>query len=386
MKSLLRLFVLLTTPVLFAQPRIELRQVVGGLNRPVALTHAGDSRLFIVEQEGQIFIYNGTSVIGPAFLDIRPLVSCCGEQGLLGLAFHPRYRENGFFYVNYTDGRGDTVIARYSVSANNPDRADPNSRVVLLEVDQPFANHNGGDLSFGPDGYLYIPLGDGGAGGDPDERAQDLRELLGKILRIDVDTRTPPREYGIPPSNPFVSNPNARPEIWAYGLRNPWRAKFDRVTGDLWIGDVGQNILEEINFQPASSRGGENYGWDRMEGTRCFEPSSGCNDGSLVLPVLEYPHGAGDCSVTGGYRYRGGQYPAMQGIYFYGDFCTGNLWGATQRADGRFVAQLIADTPINISSFGEDMNGELYVVGLGGTIHQIVDTSPFPQRRRPVRK
>src|SRR5690349_11300457 len=267
-----------------ADPVPVLQPFVTGLINPVSITHAGDNRLFITEQAGRIMIYDGTRLLPEPFLDIRNLVSSGNERGLLSLAFHPRYAQNGFFYVNYTNVSGNTVVARYSVSPADPNRANPSSAVLILGVNQPFANHNGGQMQFGPDGYLYIGLGDGGGGGDPGNRAQNLNDLLGKILRIDVDSGSP---YAIPASNPFVGSTNVRGEIWSYGLRNPWRFSFDRETGDLWIADVGQGTWEEIDFQPATSIGGENYGWRRMEGSHCFNPSTNCNNGivSLTLPV-----------------------------------------------------------------------------------------------------
>jgi glucose/arabinose dehydrogenase len=365
-----------------AAPPITLRQIVTGLASPVGLVHAGDSsgRLFIVLQNGRIVIYDGAALLAQPFLDIRSLVACCGERGLLGLAFHPRYETNGFFFVNYTDLSGDTVVARYSVSASDPNLADPNSAQIILQIDQPFPNHNGGQLQFGPDGYLYIGMGDGGEGGDPGNRAQNLNLLLGKMLRIDIDRGLP---YTVPPDNPFSGSTTARNEIWAYGLRNPWRFTFDRATGDLFIADVGQNQFEEINWTPATSRGGENYGWRRMEGAHCFNPASNCNDGSLTLPVLEYGRSDG-CSVTGGYRYRGGIYPSLQGVYFYGDLCSGKIWGATRNAGGTWETTQLLDTALSITSFGEDEGGEVYVVNYGGNIFRI--EGPALERRRPARR
>ena len=256
---------------------IQLQLVVSGLNLPVTVTNAGDGsgRLFIVQQTGQIRILNGGTLLPTPFLNISGLVSCCGEQGLLGLAFHPDYANNGFFYVNYTNVAGNTVVARYEVSPTDPNVADPNSAQTVLTQNQPFSNHNGGQLAFGPDGYLYIALGDGGSGGDPQENGQNLQTWLGKILRVDINgddfPGDPNRNYAVPPGNPFVGDPNALDEIWAYGVRNPWRCTFDRLTGDFFIADVGQNAWEEINFQPAASAGGENYGWDVLEGMHCFE-------------------------------------------------------------------------------------------------------------------
>ncbi|HEX7151211.1 MAG TPA: PQQ-dependent sugar dehydrogenase [Thermoanaerobaculia bacterium] len=378
------LFLFLLPTLLLAQERVELRLVASGFVNPVAITHAGDTRLFITLQEGRVVIHDGTQLLPTPFLDVRSLVSTGGERGLLSIAFHPRYRDNGYFYVNYTDVNGHTVVARYSRSASDPNRADPGSAFVILRVNQPFANHNGGQMHFGPDGYLYIGMGDGGSGGDPGNRAQNLGDLLGKMLRLDVDSGSP---YAIPPSNPFVNRGGARGEIWSYGLRNPWRFSFDRETGDLWIADVGQQQIEEINFQPATSTGGENYGWRRMEGTRCFNPTSNCNDGTLVLPVLEYTHANG-CSVTGGYRYRGTRYPRLRGMFLYGDYCSGIIWGATQDSTGRWTSRDLFDTNFSISTFGEDVAGELYVArhGSSGGIYQVIDANRVGPRRRAVGK
>jgi glucose/arabinose dehydrogenase len=363
-----------------AHPRITLVQLASGLDLPVGLAHAGDgsSRLFVLLQRGRIVILQGTSILPEPFLDIRPLVSCCGERGLLGLAFHPQYATNGFFFINYTDVNGDTVVARYSRSAADPARAESGSAQVVLRIPQPFSNHNGGQLAFGPDGYLHIGTGDGGSGGDPGNRAQDLSTLLGKILRIDVDRGEP---YTLPQDNPFRAAVGARGEIWSYGLRNPWRFSFDRQTGDLFIADVGQNRLEEVNFTPASSGGGENYGWRIMEGSQCFNPATGCSMQGLVLPVLEYGRSQG-CSVTGGYRYRGARFPSLRGLYFYGDYCSGRIWGASQNAGGQWNSTELLDTTYSITSFGEDQAGEIYVVDHGGRILLI---SGDPVRSRPAR-
>lgn len=361
--------------------RLGLELVVSGLSAPVGLVHSGDGtrRLFVIEQRGVIRIVRDAILQPQAFLDLRDRVACCGEQGLLGLAFDPQFSTNGFFFVNYTDRAGDTRVERYRVRADDPDRADIASVALVLAVDQPFSNHNGGHLVFGPDGYLYIGLGDGGSGGDPSNRAQDLGTLLGKMLRIDVRSGLP---YSVPADNPFAGVNGARPEIWARGLRNPWRYSFDRDTGDLWIADVGQNAWEEVNFQRAASRGGENYGWRRMEGTHCFNPSSGCDDGTLTLPVLEYGRDDG-CSVTGGFRYRGARFPAMRGVYIYGDYCSGLIRGAMPGVTG-FSDVLELRSGLSISSFGEDQSGEIYVVSHDGTIYRLVDTAGT--RRRPVRR
>ncbi len=367
-----------------AAQNVVLQPVVGNLTAPVAIAHAGDDRLLIVLQAGQIVIWNGTSLLPTPFLDIRPLVLAGGERGLLGLAFHPDYAQNGFFYVNYTNraGNGDTVIARYTVSAADPNRADPASARTLLTIDQPFSNHNGGQLQFGRDGYLYIGMGDGGSGGDPQNNAQNRAQLLGKMLRIDVDSGNP---YGIPPTNPFVGQSGVRPEIWATGMRNPWRFSFDRITSDLWIADVGQGDVEEIDFQPASSRGGENYGWRIKEGSECFN-SNNCNSAGLVDPVVEYGHTNGACSVTGGYVYRGTRTPRLTGTYIYGDYCNGVIWGATRNASGAVTTRVLIDTNLFISTFGEDANGEVYVADHNGAIYRITDSIPLPPRRRSVRK
>ena len=365
-----------------ADPQVALQLITGGLDHPVSITHAGDTRLFITEQTGKVRIWDGTRLLPQPFLDTRGLISVGGERGLLSIAFHPRYAENGLFFVNYTDVNGHTVVARYHVSASDPNRADAASAQQILFVHQPFANHNGGQLQFGPDGYLYIGMGDGGAGGDPDNRAQSLNDLLGKMLRIDVNTQ----RYTIPPSNPFFNDPSVRNEIWAYGLRNPWRFTFDRLTGDLWIADVGQGLWEEIDFQPATSIGGENYGWRRMEGTHCFNPPNNCNNGNLALPVIEYGHSGGACSVTGGYVYRGARYPRLHDLYIYGDFCNGRIWGASRDGAGRLVTRDLIDAPFTISTFGEDLNGELYVADYnGGAIYRIIDSQPMSPKRRAVR-
>src|SRR5204862_374215 len=250
---------------------------------------AGDSRLFIVQQRGTVSIWDGTRVLPTPFLDVHNLVFCCNERGLLGLVFHPHYAANGLFFIYYTAPSGDVTIARYSVSASNANVADPASGAVLLTISHSqFANHNGGQMQFGPDGYLYAGIGDGGSGGNPTNSAQDLTQLLGKLLRIDVDAAI----YTIPPNNPFVGRPNVRAEIWAYGLRNPWRFSFDRATGDLWIGDVGSSKYEEVDYQPTGDKGGENYGWATMEGLHCNAPPDGCDQAGLTPPVVEYNHDA----------------------------------------------------------------------------------------------
>ena len=339
------------------------------------------NRLFAVQQHGFIRIVENGAVLPAPFLDIASKVSCCGERGLLGLAFHPDYESTGWFFVNYTDNAGDTVIARYQVSAD-PDVANAASELVLLGIPQDFSNHNGGQLAFGPDGYLYAGLGDGGSGGDPFDRAQDPGTLLGKMLRLDVGQAGPPWAA---PSNPFFDGGLSDPldEIWALGLRNPWRFSFDRLTGDLYIADVGQNVWEEVNFQPAGSPGGENYGWDVFEGDgHCFEGDPECAmPGDFVMPVLEYDHGQG-CSITGGHVYRGCAMPDLHGTYFYGDFCAGfvrtfqGLAGGVPQNPQDRTAELAPGGGLSldtISTFGEDARGELYVADRsGGEIFRIV--------------
>ena len=349
-------------------PAIALRPAAAGFVQPVSIAHAGDGsdRLFIVEQSGRIRILRNGIIDPVPFLNISNLVNPAGgEQGLLGLAFPPGYAALGEFYVNYTDrvAVGNTIVARFGLTAD-ADVADPLSRQELLNIVQPFTNHNGGQLAFGPDGFLYIGTGDGGSAGDPFGNAQNLGTLLGKLLRIDVLSGVVP--YAIPAGNPFGD------EIWSYGLRNPWRFSFDRLNGDFYLADVGQGTVEEVDFQPAGGGAGVNYGWNRMEGSRCF-PSAPCSSAGLTLPVAEYLHGSGDCSVTGGYVYRGPA-AALQGIYFYGDFCSGRIWGLRKTATG-FESALLTDTGLAISTFGEDEAGELYVADyLTGTIFRI--TSP----------
>ncbi|GAB4541033.1 MAG: PQQ-dependent sugar dehydrogenase [Anaerolineae bacterium] len=359
-------------------PQIALEPVLGGLRQPLFVTHAGQdeagaSRLYVVEKAGRILAVENVTLQVTPFLDITDRVgSARNEQGLLSVAFPPDSATSGLFYVNYTNQRGDTVIARYRRMADNPAQADPNSEHKILQIEQPAANHNGGQLQFGPDGYLYIGTGDGGQAGDPWGNAQNQGVLLGKMLRIDV---TGNEAYTIPGDNPLLGQAGARPEIWATGLRNPWRFSFDRATGDLYIADVGQNLYEELNFQPALSPGGENYGWDVMEGNHCFEPASGCDTEGLVLPVAEYDHSQG-CSITGGYVYRGTRYPQLTGIYFFGDFCSGNIWGVRQKASGEWETARLLNTGLNIASFGEDADGEIYVVDYReGVIYHLVASS-----------
>ncbi len=339
-------------------PEIELEERWSGFSRPVQLTHAGDGsgRLFVVEQAGTVRLIAGGEVQALPFLDISERVSCCGERGLLSVAFPPGYSTKGYFYVNYTDSAGDTVVSRFRRSSD-PHRADPGSEEILLTVEQPYSNHNGGQLAFGPDGYLYIGMGDGGSAGDPRNNAQDPLELLGKLLRIDVESGNEP--YGIPDSNPFAFDDAHQPEIWAMGVRNPWRFSFDPATGDLFVADVGQGSREEVNVQLASSPGGENYGWRIMEGSRCYNPDP-CDSTGLVLPVAEYDHSQG-CSVSGGHVYRGSRWPRLDGVYLFGDYCSGRIWGLRRAASG-WQHQQLAVTGRSISAFGADPSGALFVV------------------------
>jgi glucose/arabinose dehydrogenase len=331
------------------------------------VTHAGDGtgRIFVVEQAGRIQILDNGVVLPVPFLDLAsldpPRLVAGGEQGFLSVAFPPGFGGKQHFYVYYTRAAdGAIVVARYRVSAGDGNVADPASEVVILVVPHPvFGNHNGGQLAFGPDNNLYIGTGDGGSGGDPPGNGQNPGALLGKLLRIDVEAGAVP--YGIPPTNPFLDNADYRPEIWALGLRNPWRFSFDRGTGDLYIGDVGQGNFEEIDFQPAGDPGGRNYGWKIMEGDRCYPPGAvGCSRTGLALPVFVYDHALG-CSVTGGHVYRGSAFPSLQGVYLFGDYCSGRIWGIRKNGAGWDNA-LLATTTLPISTFGEDESGNVYVV------------------------
>ncbi len=376
---------------------IQLVKVVGGLVDPVNVVNAGDGsgRLFVVQRTGQILIidHDGTLLEEP-FLDISALVKIDHqEQGLLGLAFHPDYANNGLFYIYYSDFRtnGDHFLVERKVSADDPNRADPESARVLLSEEDPFTNHNGGTLHFGPDGYLYLSIGDGGSAGDPYDNAQDLSTVLGKILRIDVNTQGG-EPYAIPADNPFAGGgiiaepvagqlaqtgdyrPDARREIWAYGLRNPWQFAFDRATGDLYITDVGQNRWEEVNFQPAGDPGGQNYGWDRLESAHCYPPAAFAPPGTPVPvdeattcdpvgvpPVAEYNHDDGSCSITGLGVYRGSTSPSLDGIYFNADYCSGKFWGLQRDEAGQWVYQELLQTALRPTGAGQDEAGELYV-------------------------
>jgi glucose/arabinose dehydrogenase len=351
--------------------RVDLQVVATGLDQPVGIANAADGsgRLFIVEKPGRIRVLQDGKLSTTPFLDITGRVGSRGsEQGLLGLAFHPDLLHNPYFFVDYTDRQGNTVVSRFSLGSN-PAQADPTSELVVLTVEQPAANHNGGQLAFGPDGFLYIGLGDGGSEGDPFHNGQNMDTLLSKILRLDIDHGQPST---VPASNPFVGKSGYRPEAWATGLRNPWRFSFDRLTGDLYIGDVGQDTYEEIDFQPVGSPGGQNYGWSIMEGMHCYPADRSCDRTGLTLPVAEYDHSQG-CSVTGGYVYRGQQFPALGGIYFFSDYCSGRIWGLARDAQGAWHMAEVGRASIRPSSFGEDERGELYLADLGqNRIYQLI--------------
>ncbi len=355
------------------QPTGNMVLFASGVSNPVCITNAGDSRLFVVDQAGYIRIVDSAGKVNSQpFLDIRSRVVFSGERGLLGLAFHPEYKTNGFFYVNYV-GTGDiTTISRFKVNSGNTEIADATSELKLLTITQPFSNHNGGTICFGPDGYLYIGMGDGGSGGDPGNRSQNPQLLLGKMLRIDVNSGN---LYAIPSTNPFRNSTTTLPEIWATGLRNPWKFSFDRLTGDLWIADVGQNAYEEVNFQPASSPGGENYGWRCYEGNATYNTSGCLPASSLTFPVYVYPQGS-DCSVTGGYVFRGNISSAYYGYYFFTDYCSDRIWTLHKVADN-WVKEDFGQYPgNNFSTFGEDAFGQLYVAGRGsGKIFRVIGTT-----------
>lgn len=332
----------------------------------------GTNRVAVVEKEGKISIFENSAAINQVktFLDIRSQVALNGnEEGVLGLAFHPDYAQNGHLYVYYSAANPRrSILSRFTVS-QDPDFADQSTELEIMEVPQPYSNHNGGMIEFGPDGYLYIGLGDGGSSDDPRGNGQNTSTLLGSIVRIDVDNPAQGKNYGIPSDNPFASSANGpsdpRPEIYAYGLRNPWRFSFDRITGELWVGDVGQDKWEEIDIV----RNGGNYGWNITEGNHCFRPSSGCDTTGLTLPIAEYDH-SGRCSITGGYVYRGGTIPELHGVYIYTDFCSGEIWGI--RTNTRTTPQLLATGYKWSPSFGEDAEGNLYILTLGAPVQRIV--------------
>lgn len=365
-----------------AAPTLKLGAVATGLTNPLlAESPVGDtSRLFVAQQNGKIRLIKDGTLVGPAFLDISDRVTSGGERGLLGLAFHPDYEQNGLFYLHYSgDGTtaptGDTVIAEFSRSSADPDVADPSSERVLLTVGQPEGNHNGGAIHFGPDGMLYIGLGDGGGAGDQHGatgNGQALDTLLGKILRIDPGSPSGGKQYGIPSGN--MTGSGALPEIWSYGLRNPWRWTFDPCTGDMYIGDVGQNKIEEIDVEPSGKGSGTNWGWRVMEGSSCYDPATNCDQSGKELPVAEYDHSQG-CSVTGGAVYRGKTIPGLRGSYLYADYCSGRFWtfrySAGKANDLTEITSSINPGKVAVSSFGQDAAGELYVTSFDGNVYRI---------------
>jgi len=378
-------------PVDPAELSVSVERLGACCRRGVALVNAGDGsgRLFAAEKTGRVWVYADGERLPAPFLDITDRVNArSNEQGLLGLAFHPDFPDVPYFYVNYTTsknlsdlrlGSGDTVVARFTAVGDGMASADPESEVFVIGYDQPYGNHNGGDLRFGPDGYLYIGSGDGGSGGDPENRAQDGGSLLGKMLRIDVNVDAgAPAPYAIPADNPFVGRAGFREEIWALGLRNPWRYAFDAATGDLYIADVGQNAWEEVDFQPADSPGGENYGWRVMEGNHCFNPSSGCDREGKVTPVAEYPRSEGQ-SITGGEVYRGAAFPRFVGTYFYADYVTGNVWGLNRDPEGEWRSAKVGSFDFRPTTFGVDEAGELFVLSDNDTyLYRVVDPDAEP--------
>lgn len=367
---------------------IILQSYATGFTRPVALANSGvggDGRLFVAQQSGQVKIIRADgAVVGTPFLDITSKVnSNANERGLLGLAFHPSYSSNGYFFVTYTNSAGSLVVSRYTKTANNPDLADPNTERIIITVPHPtYQNHNGGHIAFGPDGYLYIATGDGGSGGDPGNNGQDKNSLLGKLLRLDINNGNP---YSIPSTNPFVGQSNVRTEIWSYGLRNPWRFSFDRQTGDLFIADVGQGAWEEVNMQVASGSGGQNYGWRCYEGYAAYN-TAGCGPASnYTQPITTYDHSNNRCSLTGGYRYRGSAYPTMRGYYFFADYCNGQLFSITPGSSNSWTQEIQGQYSVNPSTFGEDINGELYLASLSnGVIYRLQATTSSSDTTPPT--
>ncbi|MCE1163975.1 MAG: PQQ-dependent sugar dehydrogenase [Bacteroidetes bacterium] len=356
-------------------PNVQLVDAFPNLsfNKPLHFTNMGDSRNFVLQQDGKIIVFQNDSNVTTAkvFLDISNKISASsGEEGLLGLAFHPNYASNGYFYVNYTAPSPlHTVIARYKVKTSDPDKADSLSEYKLLEINQPFTNHNGGTVMFGLDGYLYIGMGDGGSSGDPNNNAQNLQVLLGKMLRIDVNDTTATRRYLIPPTNPFYNNPTAgKEELYAWGLRNPWKFTQDATTGLIYVGDVGQSAWEEIDIL----QNGKNYGWRQMEGFACYNPSTGCDTSGKTLPIKVYGHTSGSCSITGGYVYRGARRPELRGAYIYGDYCSGFIWMLRYNNGTVSSDSLLTQRSISLGAIGVDKNNEMYFLqtSAGGKIYR----------------
>lgn len=366
-------------------PVLSYSPVVGGLSLPVEVVNAGDgtNRLFIVEQNGLIKIYNGSSLLPTPFLNLTTLTAASGERGLLSMAFHPNYTVNGYFFVYYTNSAGDITIARYQVSAGDPNQANAASGVVLMNIPKPFANHNGGHLAFGPEGYLYFGTGDGGSGGDPNNFAQNGNSLLGKMIRIDVNNFSTPPYYYVPADNPYTSDPNVLDEIWAIGVRNPWRWSFDRLNGDMWIGDVGQSAREEINYRAAGTTGGINYGWRCYEGTLPYNTVGCAAQNTYVSPIFDYPRNGvtGGFSVTGGYVYRGSEFATLYGYYICADYVSGNTWLINPAGAGTWNTTLQAGLPGSVSGFGEAENGTLYAVARNsGIVYKVNVAGVLPVR------
>jgi glucose/arabinose dehydrogenase len=365
-----------TATFIHAQPVIGFSNFISsGLSSPVDITNAmdGTNRLFIVEQGGRIRIHNGTTLLPTPFLDISSIITSGGERGLLSLAFHPNYKINRYFFVYYTNLSGDITIGRYQTQAGNPDLADASSGVVLMNIPKPFANHNGGDLNFGPEGYLYFGTGDGGSGGDPFNNSQNGLSLLGKMIRINVNNFSTPPYYTIPPDNPYIGDPNIDDHIWTLGLRNPWRWSFDRNSFDMWIADVGQSTWEEVNFRSAGSTGGINYGWRCYEGNAPYNTTGCLPQSNYISPIFVYSHNSatGGFSITGGFVYRGSEYPALQGYYICADYVSGNVWLINPDGSGGWITRRQNGLPGSICSFGEAENGTLYAVSLGGNIYKV---------------
>ncbi|WP_299103141.1 PQQ-dependent sugar dehydrogenase [uncultured Winogradskyella sp.] len=383
LKSAITLFVFAFFTLQFSHAQdIDLELFASNFNRPVNIKHAGDDKLYVVEQDGFIKIVNSDgSIESTAFLDIDNLVIDSGnERGLLGLAFHPDYETNGYFFVYYIDNSGDSVISRFTRDATNPLLADAGSEFNIISFYQPYSNHNGGDLAFGPDGFLYIASGDGGASGDPQNNSQDTTNFLGKILRLDINSVTSIHNYSIPADNPFVGNPSVNGEIWAYGLRNPWKFSFDSLNGDIWIADVGQNAYEEINHTTAAdAAAGLNYGWRCYEGNSIFNSDDCSAASTYTYPIGGYHHfddGESKCSITGGYVYRGTAYSSFDGLYFFADYCSQEIGFLTYDETNDVWNRNLQDFNGNWSAFGEDLNGELYISDLtSGNIYKLTDTT-----------
>ncbi|MCB0525560.1 MAG: PQQ-dependent sugar dehydrogenase [Lewinellaceae bacterium] len=373
--------VLIISPILLlAQPKIQLQDWASGFSKPLDITHCGDSRIFVVQQVGVIRVLDSLGNHLDTFLNIDPRVnSVANERGLLGLAFHPDYLNNGYFFVHYSSSNGSTQVSRFSVKADNPNQADPDSELSILTASQPFNNHNGGCIKFGPDGYLYIGLGDGGSGGDPQDNGQKKSTFLGKILRIDVNNSDSMNPYVVPADNPFVGQSEYLPEIWSLGWRNPWRFSFDRLTGDMWVGDVGQVTREEVDFEPAGM-GGRNYGWRCYEGTLPYNTANCQPQNSYVGPVFDYDNNSVGCSMTGGFVYRGSKYTDLYGLYLNADYCSGRIWATKHHDDDSFSTEELANLGNNeFSSFGEGADGELYIaLHFSGKVQRITELcSPF---------